>query len=136
MADLRTELLSDPLGRDYVSMTDQEAADDLNTSYRTRNLTSMTGDELFQQTNPSEFVALATGSGNTADQRNHWLAFCARDGIDPFATANEQFVIALFGGASLTVASLQTARVESITRAQELGLRTPVRDTIIRSARG
>ena len=38
MADieaLATELANDPLGRGYASMTDQEAANDLNTAYRT-----------------------------------------------------------------------------------------------------
>ena len=34
MADLRDELLTDPLTRGYSGMTDQEATDDLNTAYR------------------------------------------------------------------------------------------------------
>ena len=122
MAGIRDELLTDPLGRGYVGMSDQAAADDLNTAYRTRNRTSMTGDELFQATVPSEFNALSTGSGNNPDNQGHWLSFCGRETIDPFATANEQFVIDLFGGGSGTVAALQAARVESITRGEELGI--------------
>ncbi len=39
--DLRTELLTDPLVRGYSTMSDQEAADDLNTEYRSRDRTSM-----------------------------------------------------------------------------------------------
>lgn len=137
MADLKNELTTDELGWGYNGpgvfnagpgpMTDQEVADILNTVHpspdtRTRNRTSMTGDELFQATDPAEFVALPTGSGNTADDQGHWLAFCGRAEIAPFATANVQLVIAIFGVSSATVVNLNAARVESITRAVELGL--------------
>ncbi len=123
MADaLKDELAGDPLVRGYSGMTDEEAAADLNTSYRTRNRTSMSGDEIFQATDPGEFNALLTGSGNTADDQGHWLAFCGRDTVDPFATANVQLVISIFGGGSTSVSNLNAARVESITRGEELGL--------------
>ena len=126
MADvLKDELANDPLTRGYLGMTDEEAAADLNTSYRTRNRTSMTGDEIAQAADPAEFDALDDGSvNNTADVKSHWLALCGRPEIDPFATANVQLVISIFGAASASVANLQTARVESITRAAELGLST------------
>ncbi len=125
--DLKTELDTDPLGRGYAAMSDQEAADDLNTSYRTRNRTSMTGDEIAQAADPAEFNGLDDGSANnTADIQGHWLILCARETIDPFATANVQLVIAIFGAGSTTVSNLNTARVESITRAEELpGVRSP-----------
>ncbi len=135
MADLKTELDTDPLTRGYSGMTDQAAANDLNTVYRTRNRTSMTGDELFQATIPSEFNSLDTGAGNNPDDQGHWLSFCGRDQLDPFATANEQFVIDLFGSSSGTVAALQASRVESISRAVELGLRSPVTVYNVESAR-
>ena len=122
MADtLKDELINDPLIRGYSGMTDQQAADDLNTSYRTRNRTSMIGDEIAQAADPTEFNALDDGSANnTADVKGHWLALCGRETIDPFATANVQLVIAIFGGASTTVSNLNVARVKSITRATEL----------------
>ncbi len=120
---LKDELANDPLVRGYSGMTDEEAAADLNTSYRTRNRTSMTGDEIAQQADPDEFNALADGSANnTADTKSHWLALCGRETIDPFATANVQLVIAIFGGGSTSVTNLNAARVESITRAVELGI--------------
>ncbi len=84
MAGIRDELLTDPLTRGYSGMTDQEAADDLNTSYRTRNRTSMSGDEVAQAAVPADYDALDTGSGNSKDEQGHWLSFCARDQIDPF----------------------------------------------------
>ena len=119
--DLREELTSDLLVRGYSTMSDQEAADDLNTEYRTRNRRSMSGDEIAQQAVPATFDALDDGSANnTADVKSHWLALCGRESIDPFATANEQLVISIFGAGSQTVINLQAARVEAISRAGEL----------------
>ena len=118
MADLlKDELLNDPLGRVYSGMSDQAAADDLNTSYRTRNRVSMTGDEVFQA-----IESQAIWDGLTADQRLEFLALCGRDTIDPFGAANVNLVKSIFGDPSTTVSNLSTARVESITRAVELGL--------------
>ena len=119
---LKDELADDPLGRGYDAMTDQELVDSLNTADRQRNRTSMTGDEVFQATDPAEFGELPTGSGNTADEQGHWLAFCGRNEIDPFAKANVELVKSIFGNTSATVINLAAARVESITRAVERGL--------------
>lgn len=130
MTGIRDELLNDPLARGYAGMTDQQAADDLNTSYRTRNRTSMSGDEIFQA-----IESQVVWDGLTADQRLEFLSLCGRDILDPFGTANVNLVISIFGGGSTTITNLNTARVESITRAEELGLRTPVIDTIVRSGR-
>ena len=128
MSDLKTELDADPLVRSYSGMTDQEAADDLNTAYRTRNRARLGGDEIAQAADSTEFDALDDGSANnTADVKSHWLALCGRETVDPFATANVQLVISIFGGGSVTVSNLNAARIESITRAQELpGVRSPV----------
>ena len=136
MAGIREELLTDPLGRGYSGMTDQQAVDDLNTSYRTRNRTSMTGDEIAQAADPTEYDGLDSGAANnTADIRSHWLALCGRETIDPFATANVQLVISIFGVGSVSVSNLNAARVESITRAVELGIRSPVRLNHVIAAR-
>ncbi len=124
MADvLKDELLIDPLGRGYSGMSNQAAADDLNTSYRTRNRTSMSGDEIAQAADSTEYNALDDGSvNNTSDTKSHWLAFCARTEIDPFATANVELVISIFGNPSVSRTNLIAARIESITRGTELGL--------------
>ena len=133
---LKDELANDPLVRGYAGMTDQAAADDLNTSYRTRDRTSMTGDEIAQQADTAEQAGLDNGAvNNTADVLSHWLALCARATVDPFATANVQLVISIFGAASTSVTNLQTARVESITRAVELGIRSPARRAHVEAAR-
>lgn len=135
--DLKDELAVDELGWGYNGagvfnvgpgpMTDEEVVDVLNTIHpspntRTRNRTSMSGDEIFQATDPGEFNGLPTGSGNTADDQGHWLAFCGRETIDPFAVANVELVNSIFGDPSATRTNLIAARVESITRAVELGI--------------
>lgn len=121
MATLYTlydEITNDPLSRGYSSMTNLEIANDLNTVYRTRNRASMSGDEIYQQTVPAEFSAL----GDNLKQL--WMAFCGRDTVNPFATANVQTVVQIFGSGSTTLSNLQAFRVEDISRAQELGLGT------------
>ncbi len=121
---LRDELIGDPEGLGYP-VSDQGAADLINslTTGRTRNRASMTGDEIAQQAVSTAYDALSDGSvANTADVKSHWLAFCARASVDPFANANEQLVISIFGSGSQTVLNLQAARLEPISRATELGL--------------
>lgn len=119
---LKTEIDIDPLGRGYSSMNDEEVATDLNTEYRNRNRTSLSGDDVFSATDAAEFAALDQGAGNDADIKNLWLAFCARDSIDPFGAANVAFVQWIFGGGSTTISNLQALRVEPQSRASELGL--------------
>ena len=116
LAILKTELTEDPLTRGYSGMSDEAAAADLLTAYRTRNMTGMSGDLIFQQTDKTEFAAL------TDLRKQLWLAFCGRDSINPSAVPNVDFVKYIFGDAADTVAALAAARVETITRAAELGL--------------
>ncbi len=116
MADtLRDELLTDPLSRGYSTMTDQEAADDLNTAYRTRDRTSMSASEVYNAVDQTNWVALTA-----VDQAEIWNILHLGE-VNPFGREASRFV-AIFGGGSVTITALQAARVESITRAQELGL--------------
>ncbi len=118
MADiLRDELLNDPLIRGYSTMSDREAADDLKTEYRTRNRAFMTGDEVYRETDNTEFEAL------TNHKQNLWMAFCGRSDISTSAPANKNFVKTIYGASGVTTGNLNTARVETISRAVELGIR-------------
>ena len=129
--NLKTEITGDPLGRGYADMTDQQVVDDLNTAYRSRNRTSMTGDEVFRSV-----ATRADWDGLLDNEKIMFLSLCARDSIDPFAAANVEMVKSLFGNASATVANLATARIEAITRAQELGFGTVTLKTLkLESAR-
>ncbi len=118
---LKDELVIDPLTRGYVGMTDQAAADDLNSIYpapdtRTRNRESMTASEVANAIDVTEFTALT----NVQEQEIwNWLHLGT---LNPFGIEATRF-IAIFGGGSATIAALSAARVESITRAVELRIR-------------
>lgn len=113
---LKTELTADPLGRGYAGMSDQQVVASLAVKDRPLELRSLSGDVVFQQTVPAEFAAL------TDAKKNLWLAFCGRDSIDPWATANVEFVKWIFGATAATVVNLAAARSALIDRRQELGL--------------
>ena len=78
----------------------------------------MSGDELFAATDDTQFQSLAV------DQRSLWMSFCGRDTIDPFGTANVNFVTEIFGGGSATLSALAAARKDDVSRAVELELGT------------
>lgn len=86
MTILSDELLNDPLGRGYAGMTDQQAADDLNTKYRDKNANigdiidylSKTRTQTNQGSDTVPLIILGR------------LALCAEQTtvpVDPFATA-------------------------------------------------
>ncbi len=121
---LEDELLNDPLTRGYSGMTVQQIVDDMNTSYRTRNRTIMTASEVANQLNITEFNALTD-----ADEAKIWNVLHLGN-LDPFGVEATIFTN-VFGGGSTTISNLQAARVESITRAEELGVRAtfgPIED--------
>lgn len=91
------------------SLTDQQALDWLNTSIDV-NRDSVSGDEMFQATDSTDWLALSDA------EKSQWLAMCARDTLDPFGSANVALVTALFGGGSDTVAALIALRKESVQR--------------------
>ena len=118
-AVLKTEVTTDPLGRGYSEMTDAEIAASLNdTVDRVVNKSSLSGDEMFGATVTAGFAAL------TAEKKAIWVSFCGRDSIDPFSTANVEFVKWVFGNTSDTVTALAALRVSTVSRATELGLGT------------
>ena len=87
----------------------------------------------WQAIDVDELRALADGD------RNLVMAVLQFESIDPFGNEATLF-IALFGGGSTTITALQTARVEAISRAQELadtlgGILVPVRVGHVQGAR-
>lgn len=112
---LRDELSNDPLGRGYDTMSDSEAAADLNSVYRTRQKASVSGGEVWDRTDPAEFSALVL------DLQSKWQRLCAVDSFDPYGPA-EELAVDVFGSGSTTISNLADFRVEDISRAAELGL--------------
>lgn len=115
---LKTEIATDPLGRGYAGMTDAAVVNSLRTVNRTLPKPSLTGDEVFQATSPTEFAAVATGS----EKRQLWMSFCARGSINPFAAANVAFVRWVFGASSATETALAALRERTVSRSEELEL--------------
>ena len=118
---LRTELNNDPLGRGYAGMTDEGAADDLNTVYRTRQKANLSGAEVYEQVDNTEFLALTA-----AEQAEVWdIVHLSGEGsgisITPGSKARTRFV-ALFGGGSATIVDILAYITEDISRGIELGI--------------
>lgn len=111
---LRTELTDDPEGRGYSSMSDQEVADDLNTSYRSRNRTSMTSSEVLNAVDSAEYIKLSN------DAKTEFWNLMGLGTLNPFGI-EAVLMKNLFGRLSKTIATLKSLRVESITRAVERG---------------
>jgi len=106
---LKAHIQADPDGRGYSGMTDAEVAISLNTDTKVRNITGFTGDFVYQQTDPTEFLGL------TEAQKQLWMSFCGRTTINPHATANVETVVQLFGNPSTTRSNLLAARTETVS---------------------
>ena len=121
------EITLDPLTRGYSSMTDEQLSIDLNTVYRTRYRQTMTASEVANQINKAEFDALSI-----ADEALIWNVLHLGV-LDPFGIEATIFISA-FGGGSTTISNLQTARLDNISRATELGVTAQVGE--VEDARG
>jgi len=117
LVTLASELSTDPLGRSYSSMSDAAAAADLNTAYRSANRSTMTASEVLNAFDYSEWSAL------TADQKQLVWNVLHLGELNPFGV-EATVLVAVFGAGSDTISALAAARVQSITRAAELGLGT------------
>jgi hypothetical protein len=114
-SDLCDEVTNDPLARGYATMTNAEVVADLYTVYRTRPRTSMTGQEVWETTAYSDF------SGKSDGEKAQWLALTANATLDPYGNSVE-LAKSIFGAGSETITALANARIESISRVEELGL--------------
>lgn len=115
MSILKDEIVNDPLGRGYSTMTDQQIADSINGLTRTRNRNAMTGSEIANQIVVSEFNGLSA-----AQEQLIWNILHLGE-LNPFGIETAMFV-SVFGIGSATISNLQAARIEAISRADELGL--------------
>ncbi len=115
MADLATELADDDLTRGYAAMTPEQAAADLNTKYRARNRASMTASEVLNSVDAGEYALLS------ADKNAALWDLLAIGDLNPFGI-EATLMADIFDAGPNTIAALQAARVEPISRAEELGL--------------
>ena len=113
--DLKDEITTDPLTRGYSEMTDAEVATSLNVINRERDKKSLTGTEVLNAIDITEWNALTD-----AAQQKIWDVIHLGT-INPFGVEATIF-IAVFGGGSDTITELAVIRKESISLATELGL--------------
>lgn len=117
---IRAEIDADPLGRGYAGFTHAQVATDLNKLYRTRQFEFMSGDQIAQAIDATEFAGLSDL------QKVALLAYLGggrdsgiRPGSGNFIT---RLLTNIFGSGSTTLANFAGVKLESITRATELGL--------------
>jgi hypothetical protein len=131
---LKIELLSDPLGRGYSGMSDQEAADDLNTAYRSRDRRDQTWDieKLIpnterlawfiasQSTDPAYVPVVAFWHG--------WQAALSSNALFNMQSPTFQEAMAMMGPngfqilSQSTIDAINALSIEYYTRAEELNL--------------
>ena len=110
-AAIKNELVLNPTL--YNSMDDQAVADELNAIDKEINRTSMTRQEVVSQFDPGEFDAL---NADGIAKLNIVLA----DTVNPFDAMVVHVITSLFG-AGATLAALNAARVELVSRASQIG---------------
>ena len=116
IAALKAELTGDPLARGYPAMSDAEAATNLNAVNRERNRTSMSGSEVLNAVDDTEWGALSD-----ADKQTVWNIVHLGD-VNPFGVEARLMVSVFDAEESPTIAALQVARKDPVSRATELGL--------------
>jgi len=112
---LKTEIDTDPLVRGYAGMTDAQVKADGHTKYRTRNKTSLTGSEVLNAIDKTEF------NSKTDAQKQQVWDLVHLGTLNPFGI-EASLMVDIFGGGSVTIVALQALRVESISRWEELSL--------------
>jgi len=112
---LKTEIDADPLTRGYAGMTDAQVKADGHTKYRTRNKTSLTGSEVLNAIDKTEF------NSKTDAQKQQVWDLVHLGTLNPFGI-EASLMVDIFGGGSVTIVALQALRVESISRWEELSL--------------
>lgn len=113
---LKTEIATDPLGRGYSGMTDLEVANDLNTVYRTQNVESVTGRDIFEAAVRSEYLALA------AEDKDLLHVIISMGSILVNGANTKAALLAMFGAGTTTRTNLAVLQIRDVSRAQELGL--------------
>ena len=127
LAALKAELSAGHPDTGAYSATDSIASTEINTVNRTRNRTSMTGSEVINQIDSTEWNALTD-----AQKQEVWDVVHLGD-INPFGV-EATLLINVFGGGSATITALAAARKDDVSRADELGLGR-VREGTVTSAR-
>jgi len=112
---LRAELTDDPETRGYSGMSDVQAAASFATLDRERNVTTVSGQEIFEAAVAADYAALSAGD------RELFLAIVGMGTILVNGTNTKAALTTMFA-ATLTLANLAALQTETVSRATELGL--------------
>ncbi len=114
---LKQELDDDPLTRGYSSMTNAEVTVDLTDTDtgRTRNRTEMSASEVFNAIEQTAFNALSVTDKQLVWDILHLVT------LNPFGLEATLF-IDIFGSGTATIIALQAARLQNISKAEEIGI--------------
>lgn len=131
IAALAVELTTDTLARGYAGMTNQQAADSLNTINRTGpERTIIPSYEIIDATVPGEWATL------TATEKQRYQTITGAGQVNIKNANTRAALAAMFGVGTTTRSNLIALQAGSqISRAEELGLGT-VGDGHVASARG
>lgn len=117
---IKNEIDTDPIVRGYAGMTDLQVLADGSALTRTRDRTTMTAGEMWENMDRTEFIALSDPNKARVDRV---LGLGAEVIVGPGNNHNAvQELVDTFGAGSTTITNLATARAESISRWTELGL--------------
>ncbi|KKL64495.1 hypothetical protein LCGC14_2164420 [marine sediment metagenome] len=113
----KQELDDDPLTRGYSSMTNAEVTVDLTDTDtgRTRNRTEMSASEVFNAIEQTAFNALSVTDKQLVWDILHLVT------LNPFGLEATLF-IDIFGSGTATIIALQAARLQNISKAEEIGI--------------
>ena len=115
LAELKAELTAGHPDTGAYNADDGIAATEINAVNRTRNKTSLTGSEVLNNVNATEWSAL------TDVQKQEVWDIVHLGELNPFGV-EATLLIAIFGGGSVTITALAAARKEDVSRAEELSL--------------
>src|SRR3990172_7632711 len=101
---LREEIETDPLGRGYISMTDQQVADDMNADVRTRIRARIPSVEVIEITLASEYAGL------TAGEKQRYQTFISAGEINPAGANTVAAFSAMVSAGTTTRANFVAAR--------------------------
>lgn len=132
ISDLQAERTNDPLPRGYSGMTDNQFLISITAEDRPDPRVSISSGELFESIVGIEFIALSVADKVRIDRL---LGLGAEVIVGPGNNHNAvQELLATFGGASTTVATLAALRDQQQSRAQEIGLPNPILADVVRTS--
>ena len=115
MSSLFTEVLTDPEGLGYSTMTAEEVVASIKTKNRSRDILIMSASKVVNAINEDEWNALTD-----AQRQEIWNVLHIGD-LNPHGVEARIF-ISVFGAASETITALKLLRVEMISRETEENL--------------